>query len=381
MSQSGWRPRGRPVHDKRMTNDGLWQAVAGRDTRADGLFVYAVKSTGVYCRPSCASRRPRRDRVEFFPAPAMAEAGGYRPCRRCHPEEERNGSPPLERVRLACEAVARRPDAAWSVERLARAGGTSIVQLQRAFRGVLGLAPRDYLSACRHRRFLDSLRRGGRVTDAVYEAGFGSSSRAYDAIHLPGMTPATYGKGGAGARIHWTTAASPVGRLLVAATDRGLCFVELGPSDRALMDALAKEFPRAAIDTGRSEAVAPLMAAALAIVRTRPVPPDVPVDIRGTAFQWRVWRALTKIPRGETRSYTAVAASIGRPSAVRAVARACATNPISLVVPCHRVVRTDGSLSGYRWGLGVKNALIKIERLAARPGAASGMSARRRPSD
>jgi AraC family transcriptional regulator of adaptative response/methylated-DNA-[protein]-cysteine methyltransferase len=344
------------------TTERLWQAVTHRDTHADGLFVYAVSSTGVYCRPSCASRKPNRDRVEFFPAAAMAEARGYRPCRRCHPEAAATGSPALARVRRACLAVARQPDAKWTAARLAQAGGTSVVQIQRAFRSVLGMAPRDYVAACRRRRFLDSLRNGHPVTEAVYEAGYGSPSRMYGAIRLPGMQPATYGRGGSGARIEWSTIDSPLGRILVAATATGLCFVEIGETSEALMDSLKKEFPLADIAPKASAALAPLATAALAVALAAAVPQDLPVDIRGTAFQWRVWRELTKIPRGETRTYSDIARSIGAPSSVRAVARACATNPISLVVPCHRVVGADGGLHGYRWGLGVKKKLIETER-------------------
>ncbi|HKV99849.1 MAG TPA: methylated-DNA--[protein]-cysteine S-methyltransferase [Vicinamibacterales bacterium] len=345
----------------------LWHAVMSRDRAADGLFVYGVTSTGVYCRPTCPSRRPNRDRVEFFPAPAMAEARGYRPCRRCHPEARTASSAsPADRVRLTCEAVATRPDARWTSATLARAGGTSVVQLQRAFRRVLGLAPRDYVAACRQRRFLDAVRNGHRVTDAVYESGYGSSSRAYGAISLPGMTPATYGRGGQGAKIRWLSAESPVGRVMVASTDRGLCAVRAGAADAELLRFLRDEFPDADIAAKPSAELQPLIEAALAIARATPVPADVPVDIRGTAFQWRVWRALTKIPRGETRTYSEVARAIGRPSAVRAVAHACATNPIALVVPCHRVVRTDGHLGGYRWGLEMKDALIAAERKSRR---------------
>jgi AraC family transcriptional regulator of adaptative response/methylated-DNA-[protein]-cysteine methyltransferase len=342
--------------------DGLWKAVAERDVHADGLFVYAVKSTGIYCRPSCASRKPRRDRVDFFPAPAMAEAGGYRPCRRCKPNVERGGPPALERVRRACEAVASRPDLPWTSQRLARAGGTSTVQLQRAFRDVLGLGPREYVAACRRRRFLDTLRNGRSVTAAIYEAGYGSPSRVYESIRLPGMTPATYGRGGRGATIHWAAADSTIGRLMVAATDRGLCFVEVGATDRELLRHLREEYPNAVIDARPSGSLAPMIDAARGVAEARPVPADVPVDIIGTAFQWRVWRALTEIPPGQTQSYSEIARVIGRPKAIRAVGRACATNPLALVVPCHRVVRTDGNLGGYRWGLDVKRALLQKER-------------------
>jgi AraC family transcriptional regulator of adaptative response/methylated-DNA-[protein]-cysteine methyltransferase len=261
----------------------------------------------------------------------------------------------------ACEAVLARPDASWSSARLATVSGATPVQLQRAFRDVLGLSPRDYVVACRRRRFLDTVRKGQRVTDAIYEAGFGSPSRVYEAIRLPGMTPATYGRGGKGAHIRWTTGASGIGRVMVAATERGLCFVQVGVEEPQLISLLRDEFPRAEIDARRSASLKPLIDAALAVASAKPPRADLPIDIRGTAFQWRVWRALTRIPRGETRSYGEVARAIGRPKAVRAVARACATNPIALVVPCHRVVPRGGGVGGYRWGTAVKETLLKAE--------------------
>jgi AraC family transcriptional regulator of adaptative response/methylated-DNA-[protein]-cysteine methyltransferase len=267
-----------------------------------------------------------------------------------------------EVVQRACQAVSTRPEGPWSSARLATVAGASPVQLQRAFRAVLGMSPRDFITASKRQRFLDTLKRNPNVTDAIYEAGYGSPSRVYEAIRLPGMTPATYGRGGKGAHIRWTTTDSSVGRIMVAATRRGLCFVEVGDSDRTLLAGLRREFPEADIDDHAATLLAPLARAARAVAEAQPVPPDLPVDIRGTAFQWRVWRALTRIPRGQTRSYSEVAAAIGRPSAVRAVARACATNPLSLVVPCHRVVGANGKLTGYRWGVGVKKALLVKER-------------------
>jgi AraC family transcriptional regulator of adaptative response/methylated-DNA-[protein]-cysteine methyltransferase len=343
-------------------SDALWQAVSKRDIQADGLFVYAVRSTGVYCRPSCASRRPRRNQVEFFPAPAMAASHGYRACRRCRPDEPRARSSALERVRQACEAVARRPEARWTAASVAKAGGTTVVQIQRAFRSLLGLAPRDYVAACRRRRFLDHLRNGNGVTGAMYDAGYGSPSRLYGAIRLPGMQPATYGRGGLGASIDWATISTPLGMVLVAATPKGLCFVEVGSSVPALVAALKAEFPAASISPGPSASLRPFADAAHAVALAKDVSPDLPVDIWGTAFQWRVWRALAAIPRGETRTYSEVARAVGSPASVRAVARACATNPIALVVPCHRVIGTDGKLHGYRWGVEVKRKLLDSER-------------------
>jgi len=266
-----------------------------------------------------------------------------------------------EVVGRVCAAVTKRPSAAWTSARLATMAGASPVQLQRAFRAVLGMSPRDFITASKRRRFLDTLRTPVTVTDAIYESGYGSSSRAYDAIRLPGMTPATYGRGGKGARIQWAVASSPIGRIMVAATARGLCFVQVGQSDRELVTLLKREFPLADVSQSASASLDMLTDAARAVAEARPLPAMLPVDIRGTAFQWRVWRALTRIPRGSTRSYSEVARTIGTPAAIRAVARACATNPLSLVVPCHRVVGRDGSLKGYRWGTEVKKALLEKE--------------------
>ena len=346
-----------------MMHERLWDAVSARDASADGLFVYAVRSTRIYCRPTCPSRRPRRDRVEFFPSPGLAAAAGYRACRRCRPDEPGAAAvdQAIVRIQKTCAAVARHPEARWTSRALERASGVSTAQLQRAFRRTLAMSPRDYVAACRQRRFLDTLRRTSTVTDAIYEAGYGSPSRVYEAFALPGMTPATYGRGGLGATIRWATAGSTLGTILVAATDRGLCFVQIGPTIGSLRQGLRAEFPRATIDPGPSSSVAPLAAAAAAAAEARPLPDTLPLDIRGTAFQWRVWRALTRIPRGETRSYAQVASEIGRPSAARAVARACATNPVALLVPCHRVVRADGNPAGYRWGSDVKRALLAKE--------------------
>lgn len=267
-------------------------------------------------------------------------------------------------VRRACAAVLSRPELPWTSARLAKAGGTNPVQLQRAFRDVLGLSPRDYVVACRRKRFLETVKTGQRVTDAIYSAGFGSPSRVYDAVRLPGMTPATYGRGGKGAHIRWMSGDSPVGRVMVAATDRGLCFVQIGEGkSRDMLRALANEFPLSAIDLKPSTSLRSMLNAAVAVASAKQIPVEFPIDIRGTAFQWRVWRALTRIPRGETRSYSDVARAIGRPSAVRAVARACATNPVALVVPCHRVVAKTGATGGYRWGVTAKKKLLAKEKI------------------
>ncbi|MCC7010707.1 MAG: methylated-DNA--[protein]-cysteine S-methyltransferase [Acidobacteria bacterium] len=346
-------------------SDRRWQAVVARDAAADGRFVYAVRSTRIYCRPSCASRKPAPGVVEFFPDAAAAEASGYRACLRCRPGSPAGASSDAAaRVRRVCEAVGRQPDRRWTAGAIARAGGGTVPQVQRAFRTVLGVSPREYVLACRRRRFLEGLRKGQTVTDATYDAGFGSTSRMYGALRLPGMRPATYGRGGRGASIAWTTVPSPLGLILAAATDVGLCFVEVGRSVEPLLAELRREFPLAAIAGAPSDRLDDIAGAVLAVALGRDVRQDVPVDIQGTAFQWRVWRALTAIPRGTTVTYAALAASIGSPSSVRAVGRACATNPIALVVPCHRVIGSDGKLHGFRWGLDVKHALLETERNA-----------------
>jgi AraC family transcriptional regulator of adaptative response/methylated-DNA-[protein]-cysteine methyltransferase len=292
----------------------------------------------------------------------MAEAGGFRACRRCRPKSRPAGDSAHEHVRRACRAVAAKPDARWLIAALAKAAGTSVSRLQRGFRSALGVSPRDYVAACRRRYFLDTLRQGRSVTNAVYEAGYGSPSRVYDALRLPGMTPATYGRGGQGARIDWRATGSAVGRVLVAATSRGVCFVGVGADDAELLKALRHEFPKADVATRSSSRLARWTTAVRAMADDGRTDRHLPVDIRGTAFQWRVWKALTAIPRGETRSYGDVARRIGRPTASRAVARACATNPLALVVPCHRVVGQDGSPGGYRWGRDTKTTLLDREK-------------------
>jgi AraC family transcriptional regulator of adaptative response/methylated-DNA-[protein]-cysteine methyltransferase len=290
-------------------------------------------------------------------------ARGYRACRRCRPDQVGDTSPVVGRVATACRAIAAAPARPWPITRIARAAGGSAVQVQRAFRSLLGITPHEYVLACRRRQFIRDLRSGQSVTDATFSAGFGSSSRMYSAVTLSGMRPSTYGRGGQGASIEWTTVASPIGRILVAATGTGVCFVEVGDTEARLVTALREEFPRATIAAGRSSRLAPYAAVARAIAAGERAPGAVPVDIRGTAFQWKVWRALTAIPGGRTRTYTELAKAIGKPSAVRAVARACATNPVSLVIPCHRVVGSDGTLRGYRWGVEVKRALLAAERV------------------
>lgn len=338
-----------------------WRRVLERDARFDGAFVYAVRSTGVYCRPSCPSRRPRREQVVFFPLPEAAERAGFRPCRRCKPHEAVAKDSVLEKVRSIRLAIDAHPEEAPALADLAARLGGSPFHLARAFKRVMGLTPRQYRQARRLELLKTQLKESKNVTHALYEAGYGSSSRLYErANERLGMTPGVYRRGGKGMTIRFSTVKCPVGRLLVAATERGIARVMLGDDARGLEEALRKEFPAARIERDGES----LGRAAASIVGRleggRPTP-DLPIDIRGTAFQWRVWEELRRIPRGATRSYSEIARAIGRPRTTRAVARACATNPVALIIPCHRVVRKSGKLGGYRWGTERKKALLERE--------------------
>jgi AraC family transcriptional regulator of adaptative response/methylated-DNA-[protein]-cysteine methyltransferase len=341
--------------------DARWQAVLAHDRRADGRFVYAVRSTGVYCRPSCPSRRPRRHVVTFFDAPADAERAGFRACRRCRPDETAAADPWIEKIRRACVYLAN-VDGHPSLATLARRVGGSPYHLQRNFKRLVGVSPREYAEACRLRKVKRRLRQGEGVTGAMLDAGYGSSSRFYErAAPMLGMAPSTYRRGGAGMSIRYTIVDSPLGRLLVGATPRGVCAVAMGTSDADLERALAREYPAAAIAADEGS-LSQWTTEILAHLAGRQPRLDLPLDVQATAFQWQVWEALRRIPYGETRTYGEIAKTIGRPRAVRAVARACATNPVALAIPCHRVVSTGGGASGYRWGVSRKKTLLAHER-------------------
>jgi len=332
-----------------------------RDRAADGTFVYGVRSTGIYCRPSCPSRRPRRDRVAFFDDPSQARAAGFRACRRCRPDDVALADPWVERIQRACVYLAN-VEGHPSLATIARRLGGSPYHFQRNFKRIVGVSPREYADACRFRKVRMRLRSGADVTGAVFDAGYGSSSRFYEAAAGKlGMTPATYRSGGAGTAVRYAIVASPLGRLLVAATDRGVCAVAMGSSDDELKRALAREYASATITADRG-ALSAWTTAILEHLAGRQPRLDLPLDVRATAFQWQVWQALAEIPYGETWTYGDVAAAIGRPSAVRAVARACATNPVALAIPCHRVVPADGGTGGYRWGSKRKKKLLGQER-------------------
>lgn len=338
-----------------------WNAVLARDADYDGEFVFAVSSTGVYCRPSCPARRPRRENVQFFVRPEQAEQAGYRACLRCRPKSV-NGNTESDGMKAICRFIEQHLDEPLTLDRLGREFRQSPFHLQRRFKAVLGITPREYADSCRLRTLKRNLQAGDSVTRAMYDAGYGSSSRLYErtASQL-GMTPDKYRRGAIAAAIRYTCADSPLGRMLVAATERGICSIQFAGSDGELLEGLKREFPFAARkpDEGGLQS---WTSALLDHMCGKNLDASLPLDIRATAFQRRVWTYLQSIPFGATRSYSQVAQAIGRPSACRAVARACASNPVAVAIPCHRVVREDGSMGGYRWGIARMKALLAIER-------------------
>ena len=358
-----------------LNEERCWQAVLDRDRNEDGHFVFGVTTTGIFCRPSCAARRPLRKNVRFFPDTDEAQAQGLRPCRRCHPldtSEDRR----VEQIRSLCDFIRENCDSGdpLTLEILARRIHVTPSRLRRLFQEIVGLSPRQYVEACRFDTLKNQLKQGENVTDAIYGAGFGSSSRVYDQTESRlGMTPGQYRAGGEGLAISYALASTPVGRMLVAATDRGLCSVQLGDSDEELLALLQEEFPAAQLEPMSSTGSAPFghwVEALQEHLKGRLPHLDLPLDIRASAFRRKVWEYLQTIPYGETRSYTEVAEAIGRPEAVRAVASACAANRTALVIPCHRVLRANGALSGYRWGVERKRRLLEreAETLSPRPG-------------
>lgn len=338
-----------------------WEAVLARDPASDAFFVFAVSTTGVYCRPSCAARRPKRENVTFFANSDEAEAAGYRPCLRCRPQNTEPASA-VRAVRRAIAFLETHGDAPVPLRILSRAAGLSPFHLHRVFKRLVGVTPKRYADAQRADRLKALLKDGTGVATASFEAGYGSSSRTYaQAPRQLGMTPARYQRGGRGLHIRYTTVPTPLGSLLVAATDRGVCAVTLGDSDRELAEALRREYPEALLEPAPG-ALADWTALIARSLDGFVDLSGIPLDLRATTFQRRVFEALRAIPRGETRSYGEIAATIGQPSAARAVASACAKNPAALVVPCHRVVRGDGDVGGYRWGASRKRNLLAGER-------------------
>ena len=350
------------ANDKPYATDAArWEAVCGRDPSADGAFYFAVATTGVYCRPNCAARQPRRENVQFFDTIAAAEAAGYRACKRCRPTGRSIAETQADVVRRACRLIdeAETPPA---LAELATELGVSPFHFHRVFKTVLGVTPKDYAAARRVERLKRELDDGTPVAQAIYGAGYGSSSRLYETTHATlGMTPAAFQRGAKGKRIGWTVTESALGSLLIAATADGVCMIEFGADAGELEARLAERFPaaeRVRDDAGLTEAVS----AVAAYIATPSRGLSLPLDVQGTAFQRRVWRALQAIPPGRTLTYGEVAVELGQPTAARAVARACATNEIALAIPCHRVVGSGGRLAGYRWGVERKQALLKGEK-------------------
>jgi len=348
-------PRARDEED-------FWQAVLTRDARWDGVFVYGVRSTRIYCRPTCSSRRPQREKVAFFMDCDEAEAAGFRACKRCHPRQVSTETMNAALVQQAIRLIEAHTGDDPSLSELSQQVGVSPSHLHRLFKTSTGLTPHQYAEAQRLNRFKHEVKDGADLTTALYNSGYSSSSRLYEksARHL-GMTPAAYRRGGAGKRINYTLVKVTLGLMLVAATEHGLCALYFGSSGEELEKALQAEYPAA--ERVRNEApLKDCLDRLLRYLDGEPLELDLPLDLQATVFQLRVWQELRAIPLGETRSYSQVAEAIGRPTAVRAVARACAENPVGLVTPCHRVIRSDGSLGGYRWGLERKEALLAQER-------------------
>lgn len=393
-------PSAAPNRKARLSPAVCWRAFEARDERYDSVFVVAVHSTGIYCRPSCPARHPQRQNVEFLADADTAERQGFRACLRCRPREAGGAARVARMTRYIEQHIARQDSEPLRLSALATIAGVSAHHAQRVFRRAMGITPRQFADALRLRRLKKNLRKGDDVTTSLYEAGYGSSSRLYERSDSQlGMTPATYRRGGLGMTIAYTVVASPLGRMLVAATKRGVSAVYLGESDAPLEAALREEYPRAQIHrdardlgqwvsavlrhldcsrtttqngdaTGKTRADERAnMSEGIKIESRSEALADstteIPLDVQATAFQQRVWKALRAIPYGTTKTYSEIAKSMGQPRAVRAVARACATNPVSLVVPCHRVVREDGNLAGYRWGLERKRTLLDRERAAA----------------
>lgn len=346
-----------------LPDDECWQAVQNRDRAYDGRFVTAVHTTGIYCRPSCPARTPHRRNITFCHTPEEAEAAGFRPCKRCSPNTQAYDADVTERI---CRFIDSHLDERLTLDELGAVGALSPQHLQRVFKRTLGISPREYIEARRMEHLKSRLKAGEKVTDALYEAGFSSSSRLYErAADQFGMTPAAYRRGGEGLEITYAVVQSSLGYVLVAFTERGICAVSLGDSPQQLTDTLRADFPAATI-TADSAARSAQVALLLQHLEGQQPHIELPLDIRGTAFQRRVWQALQQIPSGETRSYSQIAASLGEPKATRAVARACASNHIAVIIPCHRVIRNDGAMGGYRWGLSRKQALLRRERENAR---------------
>jgi AraC family transcriptional regulator, regulatory protein of adaptative response / methylated-DNA-[protein]-cysteine methyltransferase len=339
---------------------GKWRAVAERDETKDGLFVFGVRSTGIYCKPSCPARHPNLEHVVFFSQPEEAESSGFRACKRCHPRDVRS-SARAELIHRTCRYIEGNLDEKLTLENLSRQAGLSPFHFQRTFKKSLGISPRQYVEARRLERVKRSLTSGQTVTASLYGAGFTSKSRLYER-NTPqfGVSPGIFRRGGQGLRIHYTIVDSRIGRVLLAATERGACAVCMGASDDAVEAALKEDYYAA--DLQRDDEAMKKWAGALqTYFDGHEFPRDLPLDVQATAFQWKVWKEIQSIPYGRTATYSNIAKSLGAPHATRAVARACATNPVAIVIPCHRVIGKDGSLRGYAWGVKRKKTMLSLE--------------------
>jgi AraC family transcriptional regulator of adaptative response/methylated-DNA-[protein]-cysteine methyltransferase len=341
--------------------DPRWIKVVARDRSADGTFFYSVKTTGVYCRPSCASRPARPENVAFHLSREAAEKAGFRPCRRCRPDRPSLAEQHAATITRACREIESSGEAP-NLEALAKGSGLSTFHFHRVFKAVTGVTPREYANAHRAARVRGGLESGKRVTDALYDAGYGSSGRFYEeSSAVLGMTPSAYRAGGAEATIRFAVGECSLGSLLVAQSERGLCAILLGDDPDELVRNLEDRFPKATL-VGGDAAFERLVAQVVGFIERPGEGLELPLDVRGTAFQQRVWRALRSVPAGTTTTYAEIARRIGAPRSVRAVAQACGANPLAVAIPCHRVVRRDGGLSGYRWGVERKRALLNREK-------------------
>ncbi len=352
------------ARERPLTEDEKWNAVLSRNARFDGKFVFAVHSTHVYCRPSCPSKHASRHNVEFFQGSDEAEMSGFLACKRCRPRDLT--SPRSELLDRICKYIESNLDKKITLESLSAHVGMSPFHLQRTFKRSLGISPRQYVEALRLGRMKDSLRNGETVNNALYNAGFSSRSRLYERPRNKlGVNPGTFRRGGEGLEIQYTIVDSPLGRLLVASTEKGICGVCMGSSDTAVVAALLGDYPQAVVhrnDSGMKKWVT----AFLHYFDGQRFPPDLPIDVQATAFQWKVWREIQSIPYGATTTYSDIAQTIGQPQGARAVANACASNPVALVVPCHRVIGRDGGLRGYKWGTKRKQSLLSLEQMGQR---------------
>jgi AraC family transcriptional regulator of adaptative response/methylated-DNA-[protein]-cysteine methyltransferase len=345
---------------KNVVEDSRWQAVLGRDGASDGKFVFAVSSTGIYCRPSCPSKRPKRENVTFFRRPQEAETAGFRECLRCRPKAIA-GNPRQELIKAVCRYIEQHLDEPVTLARLGAEFHQSPFHLQRTFKAVLGITPKEYADSCRMRGFRQKLKAGHSVTRAMHDAGYSSSSRLYSRTSSElGMEPAKYRRGAIATPIRYSFTESPIGRMLIAATEKGICSIQFADSEEELEQGLKQEFPFA-LRRRDDNGMANLAGQVAQRISGAESSTSLPLDIQATAFQRRVWSHLQSISFGNTQSYTQVAKAIRRPSAVRAVARACATNPVAIAIPCHRVLRSNGDLGGYRWGIGRKKTLLDLE--------------------